>query len=71
MLQYTNGFSCAFNADSGELIIKFVQQAPIIRGDGITSDTNINEIAEIIMPKNVAKQFSDALNNMLNSESEG
>ncbi len=70
MMQYTNGFSCALNADSGELIVKFVQQTPVFKENGITNETNINDITEIIMPHNVAKQLAIALNSILDNKSE-
>lgn len=61
MMQYTNGFSCALSNDSGELIIKFVQQTPIVKEDGSTPDTKIEEVTEVIMPNNIAKQLANGL----------
>lgn len=70
MMQYTNGFSCALDSESGELIIKFLQQAPIIKEDGITKDVAIDEVTELIMPNKMAKQLSLALNNLFESKAD-
>lgn len=61
MMQYTNGFSCALSNDSGELIIKFFQQTPIVKENKITSDIKIEEVTEVIMPNNIAKQLANGL----------
>jgi hypothetical protein len=61
MLQYTNGFSCALSNDSGELIIKFFQQTPIVKENKITPDIKIEEVTEVIMPNNIAKQLANGL----------
>lgn len=60
-MQYTNGFSCALSNDSGELIIKFFQQTPIVKEDGSATDTKIEEVTEVIMPNNIAKQLANGL----------
>lgn len=70
MMQYANGFSCALSADSGELIIRFLQQSPVFKEDGSTEESKVNEVTEIIMPNNVAKQLAYALDSLANSESE-
>lgn len=61
MLQYTNGFSCALSNYSGELIIKFFQQTPIVKENKITPDIKIEEVTEVIMPNNIAKQLANGL----------
>ena len=61
MLQYTNGFSCALSNDSGELIIKFFQQTPIVKENKITPDIKIEEVTEVIMPNNIAKHLANGL----------
>ncbi len=68
MMQYTNGFSCAVSKDSGELILKFLQQSPVVNENGSTQETKIEEITELIMPNTVAKQLSIALNEITSEE---
>ena len=50
--------------------MKFVQQTPVFKENGITNETNINDITEIIMPHTVAKQLAIALNSILDNKSE-
>ena len=51
-------------------IIRFLQQSPVFKEDGSTEESKINEVTEIIMPNNVAKQLAYALDSLANSESE-
>ncbi len=49
---------------------EFLQQSPVFKEDGSTEKSKINEVTEIIMPNNVAKQLAYALDSLANSESE-
>ena len=71
MLQYVNAFSCSFNRDTKELILKFQQIEPNMQSEG--SDTQItsfvtNDVAPVIMNLNTAQHLQDLLGQVLNDE---
>lgn len=48
MMQYANGFSCALSADSGELIIRFLQQSPVFKEDGSTKNQKSMRLLKLL-----------------------
>lgn len=59
MLQYVNGFSCAANSVSKELIINFTQLMPDFEDD--ENDSIRKNVASIIMPEEVAENLLQTL----------
>lgn len=68
MLQYVNGFSCALNSQNEDFIISFIQTSPNFEND---RDEYIREnIASLVMPKEIAGNLSQALLEMLDDSDE-
>lgn len=67
MLAYTNGFQISTNAESGELIIRFIQNTPDISSDGLTKSVSKEAVAEVVMVPTVAKGLSAAIGEIFTS----
>lgn len=68
MLQYVDGFTCAVNNRKDALIIKFIQNDPILsRDDDDPKNVKINniEIASIVMTYEAAKALLNSLNDLM------
>lgn len=70
MLQYVNGFSCAIDGEKREFILNFVQRFPKMKEGDIGDEMEIEVISSLAMDKKVAERLRDALNDILEDESE-
>lgn len=66
MYQYTNGFTCALGADKNTIMINFRQKAPVFDNDGTLCNTELIQIASVIMDKKMAEELGKALSSAAN-----
>ena len=62
---FTNGFSCATDADVKEVVIKFLMQEPEFGPDGIVERVDVQEVTKLIMNAKTARLLSEALADLL------
>ena len=65
MIIYTNGFRCARNDISGEMIINFTQDVPIFDDTGAISGANREEAATLVMHSDVAMNLAQLITNIV------
>ena len=65
MLQYVNGFSGLCNEDSENIILKFVQNEPMVDEHGDKVDFYPHEVASLIMDYGCAVEIVKFLVNVL------
>ncbi len=68
MLQFTNGFSCAMDQEKEELMINFIQQIPNIDEGSKVNSTRVEEVAQLVMGKVLARNLLDALTQVLEED---
>lgn len=51
MYQYANSFSYSSNTDSGEFLLAFRQQYPVLDEKGSVKEITVDPIAEIVLNK--------------------
>lgn len=69
MLAYANGFQISTNAESGELILRFIQNMPDMNADGPAQNVSKEVVAEVVMVPAVAKALSSAIEEVFTSMS--
>ena len=65
MTIYTNGFRCARNDISGEMIISFTQDIPVFDDAGAISGANRQEVATLVMNSDVALGLAQLITNII------
>jgi len=65
MIIYTNGFRCARNDLSGEMIISFTQDIPTFDDTGAISGANREEVATLVMNSELALGLAQLINNIV------
>lgn len=70
MLQFTNGFSCAVDQSKGEMIVKFMQQSPVLDNGGNIVDVQTEEVVTLAMSIVTAANLVDIIGEILNGEPE-
>ena len=62
---FTNGFSCATDADMKEVVIKFLMQEPEFGEDGTVESVDVQEVTKLVMSEKTARMLSEALADLL------
>lgn len=62
---FTNGFSCATDADVKEVVIKFLMQEPEFGQDGTVERVDVQEVTKLIMSEKTARMLAEALADLL------
>lgn len=68
MLQYTNGFSFALDREKESLIMNCVQRIPKIIDGKMGEETEVENVATLVMDKTTAETLLKALKTLLENE---
>lgn len=61
MYQYINGFTCAVGSDKNTIMLSFRQKAPFFDNDGKLVDTELIQVASVVMDKKLAEELGKTL----------
>lgn len=75
MLNYANGIFCAYNAKDNTVVIKFIQNEPLVSGapentavqDKSPSEQN-TEVGSVVLTEKVARMLSECIGQLLSGE---
>lgn len=69
MYQFTNGYNCAIDMERKMVSIRFIQNIPSFNEKGELDDSEITEIASVVMSPDMAKTLGSALTSIMEEES--